>query len=100
MPFGATALDIGDFPTRHPYFLGIFQNQIERIMAAWLAELPVHIYYGSEVTGFAQDDDEVEVRIADGGSLRARYLVGCDGGRSLVRKAAGIEFPGWDPTRS
>ncbi|HYG96735.1 MAG TPA: FAD-dependent monooxygenase, partial [Solirubrobacterales bacterium] len=51
MPFGNTVLDIGDFPTRHPYFLGIFQNQIERIMAAWLAELPARIYYGSEVTG-------------------------------------------------
>jgi 3-(3-hydroxy-phenyl)propionate hydroxylase len=100
MPFGATMLDIGDFPTRHPYFLGIFQNQIERIMAAWIAELPARIYYGGEVTGFAQDDDGVDVRLADGGSLRAQYLVGCDGGRSLIRKEAGIEFPGWDPTRS
>jgi len=100
MPFGATALDIGDFPTRHPYFLGIFQNQIERIMAAWIAELPVRIYYGSDVAGFAQDDDAVEVRLGDGRSLRAQYLAGCDGGRSLVRKEAGIEFPGWDPTRS
>jgi 3-(3-hydroxy-phenyl)propionate hydroxylase len=100
MPFGNTLLDIGDFPTRHPYFLGIFQNQIERIMAAWIAELPARIYYGSEVTGFAQDDDGVDVRLAGGRSLRARYLVGCDGGRSLVRKAAGIEFPGWDATKS
>ena len=100
MPFGSAMLDIGDFPSRHPYFLGIFQNQIERIMAAWIAELPARIYYGSEVTGFAQDDDGVDVRLADGGSLRARYLVGCDGGRSLVRKAAGIELPGWDPTKS
>jgi 3-(3-hydroxy-phenyl)propionate hydroxylase len=100
MPFGTTTLDISDFPTRHPYYLGIFQNQIERIMAAWVAELPVRIYYGSEVTGFAQDDDGVDVRLADGQSLRAQYLVGCDGGRSLVRKAAGIEFPGWDPTKS
>ncbi|MDQ2631247.1 MAG: FAD-dependent monooxygenase [Actinomycetota bacterium] len=100
MPFGTTMLDIGDFPTRHPYFLGIFQNQIERIMAAWIAELPARIYYGSEVVGFEQDDEGVDVRLADGGSLRARYLVGCDGGRSLVRKAAGIEFPGWDATKS
>ncbi|HEV2727872.1 MAG TPA: FAD-dependent oxidoreductase, partial [Solirubrobacterales bacterium] len=100
MPFGATVLDIGDLPTRHPYFLGIFQNQIERIMAAWIAELPVRVYYGSEVTGFAQDDAGADVRLSDGGSLRAGYLVGCDGGRSLIRKAAGIEFPGWDPTRS
>jgi 3-(3-hydroxy-phenyl)propionate hydroxylase len=100
MPFGASLLDIGDFPTRHPYFLGIFQNQIERIMAAWIAELPVHIYYGSEVTSFAQDDAGVDVRLAGGESLRAQYLVGCDGGRSLVRKVAGIEFPGWDATKS
>ena len=98
--FGTTVLDLSDFPTRHPYSLGIWQNQIERIMAAWIAELPVRIYHGSEVTGFAQDDTRVEVRLADGESLRARYLVGCDGGRSLIRRAAGIEFPGWDATRS
>ena len=95
-----TVLDMSDFPTRHPYSLGIWQNQIERIMAAWIAELPVRIYYGCEVTGFAQGDSGVDVELSDGHSLRARYLVGCDGGRSLVRKAAGIEFPGWDPTRS
>ncbi len=97
---GTTVLDMSDFPTRHPYSLGIWQNQIERIMAAWIAELPVRIYYGSEVTGFAQDDTGVEIRLSDGESLRARYLVGCDGGRSVIRKAAGIEFPGWDPTKS
>jgi 2-polyprenyl-6-methoxyphenol hydroxylase-like FAD-dependent oxidoreductase len=98
--FATTVLDMSDFPTRHPYSLGIWQNQIERIMAAWIAELPVRIYYGCEVTGFAQDDIGVDVELADGESLRAQYLVGCDGGRSVIRKAAGIEFPGWDPTRS
>ena len=98
--FGTTVLDMSDFPTRHPYSLGIWQNQIERIMAAWIAELPVRIDYGREVTGFARDDTGVEVELSDGQSLRARYLVGCDGGRSVIRKAAGIEFPGWDPTRS
>ncbi|HUC01161.1 MAG TPA: FAD-dependent monooxygenase [Solirubrobacterales bacterium] len=98
--FGSTVLDMSDFPTRHPYSLGIWQNKIERIMAAWIGELPVEVRYSSEVTGFAQDEDGVDVELADGESLRARYLVGCDGGRSLVRKAAGIEFPGWDPTRS
>jgi 2-polyprenyl-6-methoxyphenol hydroxylase-like FAD-dependent oxidoreductase len=97
---GTTVLDMSDFPTRHPYSLGIWQNQIERIMAAWIAELPVRIYYGSAVTGFAQDDTGVEVELADGQSVRALYLVGCDGGRSVIRKAAGIEFPGWDATRS
>jgi 2-polyprenyl-6-methoxyphenol hydroxylase-like FAD-dependent oxidoreductase len=98
--FGTTVLDMSDFPTRHPYSLGIWQKQIERFMAAWIAELPVHIYYGCEVTGFAQDDTGLDVTLADGEPLRAQYLVGCDGGRSLIRKAAGIEFPGWDPTRS
>jgi 2-polyprenyl-6-methoxyphenol hydroxylase-like FAD-dependent oxidoreductase len=95
-----TVLDMSDFPTRHPYSLGIWQNQIERIMAAWIAELPVRIYYGCEVTGFAQDDTGVDVELSDGQSLRARYLVGCDGGRSVIRRASGIEFAGWDPTRS
>jgi 3-(3-hydroxy-phenyl)propionate hydroxylase len=98
--FGTTVLDMSDFPTRHPYSLGIFQSKIERIMAAWIAELPAHIYYGREVTGFAQDANGVDVRLSDGEPLRAQYLVGCDGGRSLIRKAAGIDFPGWDPTRS
>jgi 2-polyprenyl-6-methoxyphenol hydroxylase-like FAD-dependent oxidoreductase len=97
---GTTVLDMSDFPTRHPYSLGIWQSKIERIMAAWIAELPVRIYYGREVTGFAQDDSGVDVQLADGESLRAQYLVGCDGGRSVIRRAAGIEFPGWDPTKS
>ncbi len=99
--FGTTLLDMSDFPTRHPYALGIFQNKIERIMAAWIAELPqIKIEYGREVIGFAQDRGGVEVRLADGDSVRAVYLVGCDGGRSLIRKVAGIGFPGWDPSKS
>src|SRR5207253_943957 len=63
-------------------------------------ELEVPIYREREVTGFAQDDTGVKVELSDGKSLRAEYLVGCDGGRSLVRRAAGIEFPGWDSTTS
>ena len=98
--FAGTALDISDFPTRHPYGLGLWQNHIERILADWVGELAVTIYRGRDVTGFAQDDNGVDVALADGPSLRAQYLVGCDGGRSLVRKAAGIEFPGWDATTS
>jgi 2-polyprenyl-6-methoxyphenol hydroxylase-like FAD-dependent oxidoreductase len=98
--FAMTMLDMSDFPTRHPYSLGIWQNQIERIMAAWIAELPVRIYYGHEVTGLAQHGGGVDVELADGQSLGAQYLAGCDGGRSVIRRAAGIEFPGWDPTRS
>jgi 2-polyprenyl-6-methoxyphenol hydroxylase-like FAD-dependent oxidoreductase len=98
--FGTTLLDMTDFPTRHPYAIGIFQNKIERIMAAWIGELPVQIEYGREVVGFAQDRAGVEVGLSDGSSTRAQYLVGCDGGRSLVRKLARIEFPGWDPSKS
>jgi 2-polyprenyl-6-methoxyphenol hydroxylase-like FAD-dependent oxidoreductase len=98
--FARTPLDIGDFPTRHNYGLGLWQNHIERILAGWVGELAVTIYRGREVTGFAQDDTGVDVQLSDGESLRAAYLVGCDGGRSLIRKAAGIEFPGWDPTTS
>ncbi len=93
-------LDISDFPTRHNYVLGLWQNHIERILAGWVDELGVSIYRGREVTGFAQDDTGVDVELSDGESLRAEYLVGCDGGRSLIRKTAGIEFPGWDPTTS
>src|SRR6184192_2295971 len=98
--FAGTPLDISDFPTRHPYGLGLWQNHIERILAGWVDELEVPIYREREVTGFAQDDNGIDVELSDGTSLRAEYLVGCDGGRSLVRKAAGIEFPGWDPTMS
>ncbi|MDP9202014.1 MAG: FAD-dependent monooxygenase [Gemmatimonadota bacterium] len=98
--FAGTPLDISDFPTRHPYGLALWQSHIERILAGWVDELGVKIYRGREVTGFTQDDTGVDVRLSDGQSLRADYLVGCDGGRSLIRKAAGIEFPGWDPTTS
>jgi 2-polyprenyl-6-methoxyphenol hydroxylase-like FAD-dependent oxidoreductase len=98
--FSFIPLDISDFPTRHNYGLGLWQNHIERILAGWVGELAVPIYRGREVTGFAQDDTGVAVELSDGRSLRADYLVGCDGGRSLVRKTAGIEFPGWDPTTS
>jgi 3-(3-hydroxy-phenyl)propionate hydroxylase len=98
--FAGTPLDISDFPTRHPYALALSQNHIERILAGWVDELEVPIYREREVTGFAQDDSGVDVELSDGTSLRADYLVGCDGGRSLVRRAAGIEFPGWDATTS
>jgi 2-polyprenyl-6-methoxyphenol hydroxylase-like FAD-dependent oxidoreductase len=98
--FAWIRLDISDFPTRYNYGLGLRQNHIERILAGWVGELAVPIYRGREVTGFEQDDTGVDVAVSDGLSLRAQYLVGCDGGRSLIRKAAGIEFPGWDPTAS
>ena len=98
--FAMIPLDISDFPTRHPYGLGLWQNHIERILAGWVDELAVTIHRGQEVTGFTQDDAGIDIHLADGRSLRAQYLVGCDGGRSVIRKTAGIEFPGWDATRS
>jgi len=98
--FAGMRLDISDFPTRHPYGLALWQIHIERILAGWVGELGVTIYRGREVTGFTQDDAGVDVALSDGQSLRAQYLVGCDGGRSLIRKCAGIEFPGSDPTTS
>jgi 2-polyprenyl-6-methoxyphenol hydroxylase-like FAD-dependent oxidoreductase len=98
--FSMIPLDISDFPTRHNYGLALWQNRFEEILASWIDELPVAIYRGREVTGFAQDDTGVDVGISDGQPLRAEYLVGCDGGRSLVRKTAGIDFPGWDPSVS
>ena len=98
--FAGSRLDISDFPTRHPYGLGLWQNHIERILAGWVDELAVPIHRGRKVTGFVQDDTGVDVSLDDGNTLRAAYLVGCDGGRSLVRKAAGIAFPGSDPTIS
>jgi 2-polyprenyl-6-methoxyphenol hydroxylase-like FAD-dependent oxidoreductase len=98
--FAQIRLDISDFPTRHNYGLALRQNRIERILADWIGELAVPIHRGLEVTGFAQDDTGVDVELSDGRSLRAKYLVGCDGGRSLVRKKAGIDFAGWDPSTS
>jgi 3-(3-hydroxy-phenyl)propionate hydroxylase len=98
--FAGIPLDISDFPTRHNYGLALRQKHIERILAGWVAELGVPILYGCEVTGFVQHDTGVDVALADGRTLRAKYLVGCDGGRSFVRKTAGIDFPGWDPTTS
>lgn len=98
--FASVRLDISDFPTRYPHGLALWQKHIERILAGWVAELPVKFYRARDVTGFAQDDTGVDVNLSDGDLLRAQYLIGCDGGRSLVRKTAGIEFPGWDPTMS
>jgi 2-polyprenyl-6-methoxyphenol hydroxylase-like FAD-dependent oxidoreductase len=98
--FAQIRLDISDFPTRHPYGLALWQNEIERILSDWVSELGVSIYRGEGVTSFAQDGNGVDVGLSDGRMMRAQYLVGCDGGRSVSRKAAGIEFPGWDATTS
>ena len=98
--YAGTFLDISDFPTRHNYLLALWQSRIEPILAGWVGELGVPILRGCEVAGFAEDDTGVDVELSGDTSLRAGYLVGCDGGRSLIRKAAGIDFPGWDPTSS
>ena len=98
--YAGTFLDISDFPTRHNYILALWQSRIEPILAGWVEELGVPILREREVVGFAQADHGVDVQLSDDTTLRAQYLVGCDGGRSLVRKSAGIDFPGWDPTTS
>jgi 3-(3-hydroxy-phenyl)propionate hydroxylase len=98
--YSGIPLDISDFPTRHNYVLALWQSDIERILADWVAELGVPILRSRSVVGFVQGDTGVDVHMSDDTSLRAEYLVGCDGGRSLIRKAAGIDFPGLDPSTS
>ncbi len=98
--FAGVRFDIGAFPSRHPYGLSLIQKHSERILLDWAEALGVPILRGVAVTGFSEDASGISVALSDGRSLRAAYLVGCDGGRSLVRKAAGIGFPGSDPTIS
>jgi 2-polyprenyl-6-methoxyphenol hydroxylase-like FAD-dependent oxidoreductase len=98
--FAWIPLNMSDLPTRHPYGLALWQSHIERILAEWVEELRVPVYRGREVTGFSQDDAGVDVTVSSGDALRASYLVGCDGGRSVIRKTAGIDFAGWDATVS
>jgi len=100
MGYGQAMLDVADLPTRHNYVLGLWQRDFEPILAAWVEELGVPIRRGRTVGGSTQDEDGVTVELADGGSLRAAFLVGCDGGRSQVRSAAGIEFAGAGPSTS
>ena len=92
--------DMSDLPTRRNYGLALLQYRVETILAKWIAELGVTVHYGREVTDFTQDDSGVGATVSDGTTLRAGYLVGCDGGRSVVRKRAGIDFPGWEPSTS
>jgi 2-polyprenyl-6-methoxyphenol hydroxylase-like FAD-dependent oxidoreductase len=98
--FAMVPLDISDFPTRHNYGLALRQSEFERILAGWVNELSVPIYGGRAAAGFVQDESGVDIELVDGARLRASYLVGCDGGRSSIRKQAGIDFPGWDPSLS
>jgi 2-polyprenyl-6-methoxyphenol hydroxylase-like FAD-dependent oxidoreductase len=80
--------------TAHPYTLGIPQSITDRLLAEYAAEVGADIRLGSELVGLSQDDDGVTAELAGGDRLRGRYLVGCDGGRSTVRKVLGIGFPG------
>jgi 3-(3-hydroxy-phenyl)propionate hydroxylase len=98
--FANTRLNVDELPSRHPYTLGLGQSHIEQILLGWVEELGVPIRRRVEVTGFAQDDTGVDVHLADGEPLRTAYLVGADGGRSVVRTAAGIDFVGAEATRS
>ncbi|WP_328375192.1 rifampin monooxygenase [Micromonospora zamorensis] len=84
--------------TAHPYVLGIPQTTTDRLLGEHAADVGVEIRRGCELVGLSQDDDGVTVGLADGGQLRSRYLVGCDGGRSTVRKLLGVGFPG-EPSR-
>ncbi len=94
-------LDVADQPTRHNYLLALKQSDFEPMLANWVEEeLGVRVVRGREVVGFAQDDNAVDVAVSDGTTLRARFLVGCDGGRSLVRKTAGVDFAGFDASTS
>jgi 3-(3-hydroxy-phenyl)propionate hydroxylase len=92
--FAWMPLDIADLPTRHPCTLALAQRHVERILAGWVAEFGVPVHRGVAVTGLAEEADGVSLALAGGGTVRADYVAGCDGGRSVVRKSAGIGFPG------
>ncbi|MCU1365233.1 MAG: putative tetracycline 6-hydroxylase, partial [Ilumatobacteraceae bacterium] len=99
--FGGVRMDVSDLPTRHNYVLGLRQSEFEPILAGWVVgDLGVPIMRGRDVVGFVQDDTGVDVELADGEHVWAKYLVGCDGGRSAVRATAGIAFTGSEPTKS
>lgn len=87
-----------ELDTAHPYILGIPQPVTDRLLAERAQELGAEIRRGRELTGFAQDEQGVTAELADGTRLRARYLVGCDGGRSTVRTLLGVDFPGHPST--
>ncbi|MFI9209329.1 rifampin monooxygenase [Streptomyces sp. NPDC053253] len=87
-----------DMDTAHSYVLAIPQEVTERLLTEHATEVGAEIRRGREVVGLSQDDEGVSVALADGGELRARFVVGCDGGRSAVRKLLGVGFPG-EPSR-
>jgi 3-(3-hydroxy-phenyl)propionate hydroxylase len=96
--FAMIPMDISDLASRHSYVLALPQSRFEPILAGWVEELGVPTLRGLEVAGCTEDGDRVVVELSDGSSVAATFLVGCDGGRSVVRRAAGIDFNGSDPT--
>ena len=100
--FGSvTSSDIAEALERKSFHIDRRKIQLhEPLKSLGEFDVPVKLHRGREVTGFRQDDTGVDVEVSDGRSLRAQYLVGCDGGRSLIRKKAGIDFPGWEPSVS
>jgi 2-polyprenyl-6-methoxyphenol hydroxylase-like FAD-dependent oxidoreductase len=84
--------------TAHPYVLGIPQNITDRLLAEHAAEVGAEIRRDCELVGLSQDEDGVTAELVDGTRLRSGFLVGCDGGRSTVRKLLGVGFPG-EPSR-
>ncbi|MEU7843644.1 rifampin monooxygenase [Micromonospora sp. NPDC049114] len=88
----------GGLDSAHAYVLGIPQTTTDRLLAEHAVEVGVEVRRGSELVGLSQDDDGVTAELADGTPLRSRYLVGCDGGRSTVRRLLGVGFPG-EPSR-
>jgi rifampicin monooxygenase len=92
--FGGITRPCDELGTAHPYILGIPQTITDRLLAERAAELGAEIRRGCELVGFSQDEHGVSAELADGTRLRSRYLVGCDGGRSLVRKLLGVGFSG------
>lgn len=95
--FSGLRLDFTGFPTRYPFTLALLQNRVERLLEQRATELGVQVHWSSPVTALEQDSTGVEV-VVGGQRVRARHVVGCDGGRSAVRKLAGFDFPGTAPT--